>query len=51
MNEKEMLRYKVNLYAEKLKELLTENEYNEFVVNVAKETIKHELEETADSDF
>ena len=43
MNEKEMLEYIIDIYNKKLKELLPEDEYHEFTINVAKEAFKHEL--------
>lgn len=51
MNEIEMLRYMIDLYDKKLKELLPEDEYHEFTVNAAKEAFKHELDGMADGDF
>ena len=38
-------------YEKKLKELMTEKEYKEFVMKVAKEGFKKEIEGMADSEF
>ena len=51
MDEIEMLKYMIDLYDKKMKELLPKDEYHEFTVSVSREAVRHELDGMADGDF
>lgn len=51
MTDEKMLMFMLKKYEQKLKEYMTEAEFATFVINIAKEAFKQELDRMEDSDF